>query len=62
VDVEGRERDFAITGRHDPCLCPRVVPVAEAMTCLTLADALLRQRAIEPWRARIEDPLHKVSA
>lgn len=50
VDTEGHERDFAITGRHDPCLCPRVVPVAEAMTCLVLADALLRQRAIEPWR------------
>ena len=52
VDTEGQERDFAITGRHDPCLCPRVVPVAEAMTCLTLADALLRQRAIEPWRPK----------
>jgi len=22
------------------------------MTCLTLADALLRQRAIEPWRPK----------
>ncbi len=52
VDVEGKERDFAILGRHDPCLCPRVVPVAEAMTCLVLADALLRQRAIEPWRPK----------
>jgi chorismate synthase len=50
VDVEGRERDLAVEGRHDPCLCPRVVPVAEAMTCLVLADALIRQRAIEPWR------------
>jgi len=50
VDRQNHERDFAITGRHDPCLCPRVVPVAEAMTCLVLADALLRQRAIEPWR------------
>jgi chorismate synthase len=59
VDARGEERDFAITGRHDPCLCPRVVPVAEAMTCLTLADALLRQRAIEPWRANVKDPLHK---
>ncbi len=54
VDTEGRERDFAITGRHDPCLCPRVVPVAEAMTCLVLADALLRQRAIEPWRPKTD--------
>jgi chorismate synthase len=52
VDAEGHERDFAISGRHDPCLCPRVVPVAEAMTCLALADALLRQRAIEHWRPR----------
>ena len=50
VDLLGRERDFEIHGRHDPCLCPRVVPVVEAMTCLVLADALLRQRAIEGWR------------
>ena len=62
VDVEGKERDFAISGRHDPCLCPRVVPVAEAMTCLTLADALLRQRAIEPWVKKLEDSLHKARA
>ena len=52
VGVHGEEREFAIQGRHDPCLCPRVVPVAEAMTCLALADALIRQRAIEPWRPR----------
>jgi chorismate synthase len=54
VDKQGRERDFAIKGRHDPCLCPRVVPVAEAMTCLVLADALLRQRAIETWRPKTD--------
>ena len=58
VDTEGKDRDFAISGRHDPCLCPRVVPVAEAMTCLALADALLRQRAIEAWRPKVKDPLH----
>ena len=52
VDRAGQERDFAIQGRHDPCLCPRVVPVAEAMTCLVLADALLRQRAIEDYRPK----------
>lgn len=51
VDRSGAEREFSIEGRHDPCLCPRVVPVAEAMTCLALADSLLRQRAIEGWRA-----------
>jgi chorismate synthase len=52
MDRHGKERDFAIQGRHDPCLCPRVVPVAEAMTCLVLADALLRQRAIEGYRPK----------
>jgi chorismate synthase len=50
IDRSGAEREFAIQGRHDPCLCPRVVPVAEAMACLALADALLRQRAIEGWK------------
>ncbi|HRD51425.1 MAG TPA: chorismate synthase, partial [Flavobacteriales bacterium] len=31
-------------GRHDPCVVPRAVPIVEAMTCLVLADHLLRQR------------------
>ena len=36
----------AIEGRHDPCICPRVVPVAEAMMALALMDAWLAQRAL----------------
>jgi chorismate synthase len=36
----------AIEGRHDPCICPRVVPVAEAMMALALMDAWLGQRAL----------------
>lgn len=35
-----------VTGRHDPCICPRIVPVAEAMTAIVLADHLLRFKAI----------------
>lgn len=42
----GESRTIAIEGRHDPCICPRVVPVAEAMTALVLMDAWLRQRAL----------------
>ena len=34
-----------VEGRHDPCVLPRAVPVAEAMTLITLADHLLRNRA-----------------
>lgn len=46
VDVNGEERTLEVEGRHDPCLCPRIVPVAEAMVTLCLADALLAQRAL----------------
>ena len=45
VDKEGKPRKFQIKGRHDPCICPRLVPVAEAMCAIVLADHLLRQRA-----------------
>ncbi len=31
----------ATSGRHDPCILPRAVPVVEAMTSLVLADAWL---------------------
>ena len=43
---DGRTAPFTIEGRHDPCICPRVVPVAEAMLAVTLMDAWLRQRAL----------------
>ena len=42
----------AKTGRHDPCIAPRVVPVIEAMTRLVLADHLLRQAAIDAFQPR----------
>jgi len=53
VDVEGRPRTIAVAGRHDPCLCPRIVPVAEAMVALALLDAWLLQRSQRPegWPA-----------
>ncbi len=34
-------------GRHDPCIVPRVIPVAEAMVALVLADCLLLERAYQ---------------
>jgi chorismate synthase len=45
VDTQGRARVVEVRGRHDPCLCPRIVPVAEAMTACVLADAWMRRRA-----------------
>ena len=43
---EGGTTTIAIEGRHDPCICPRVVPVAESMMAITLMDAWLNQRAL----------------
>lgn len=36
------ETDIIIEGRHDPTIPPRIVPVAEAMVALVLADHLIR--------------------
>ena len=33
------------TGRHDPCVAIRAVPIVEAMLALTLMDHVLRDRA-----------------
>ena len=44
--------DKAKSGRHDPCIAPRVIPVIEAMTHLVLADHLLRQTAIDAFQPR----------
>ncbi len=46
LDTSGREITVVTEGRHDPCVCPRVVPVAEAMMALVLADAWLVQKTV----------------
>ena len=43
---QGGTTAIEIEGRHDPCICPRVVPVAESMMAIVLANAWLRQRAL----------------
>lgn len=45
VTRSGEPTTIATKGRHDPCLLPRFVPMAEAMMALSLADHALRQRA-----------------
>ncbi len=46
VTTVGEPQAIEIKGRHDPCLCPRIVPVIEAMINITLADCLLIQQSI----------------
>jgi chorismate synthase len=44
VDRYGRETDISTTGRHDPCVGIRAVPIGEAMMACVIADHYLRQR------------------
>ncbi|MDF2763552.1 MAG: aroC [Rhodospirillales bacterium] len=44
VTASGAEVDLRTTGRHDPCVGIRAVPVGEAMIAVVLADHLLRHR------------------
>ena len=44
VDLQTRtDATLVIHGRHDPCIVPRAVPVAEAVTALTVLDMLLEE-------------------
>ncbi len=45
VSRNGKQTKIAIVGRHDPCLCPRAVPVAEAMVACVLMDMFLIAKA-----------------
>lgn len=45
LTIQKENTDIQTTGRHDPCVGIRAVPVAEAMTACVLTDHLLRMRA-----------------
>jgi chorismate synthase len=36
IDIDGNDCTIVVEGRHDPCICVRIVPVIEAMTAITL--------------------------
>jgi chorismate synthase len=45
IDVTGQPVEVSTTGRHDPCVGIRAVPIAEAMMALVLMDHYLRNLA-----------------
>ena len=45
INKDGEEVDIEVTGRHDPCVGIRAVPIAEAMVSLVLVDHLLINKA-----------------
>lgn len=46
-DIKGKSARIQVFGRHDPCICPRVVPVIESMVALVLFDKLCFQQRIK---------------
>ena len=38
VDINGNNTILKATGRHDPCVVPRAVPIVEAMAAMTILD------------------------
>lgn len=45
ITQAGEATDLSATGRHDPCVLPRAIPVVDAMAALVLMDHYLRQKA-----------------
>ena len=45
INIRNEAVEMRTTGRHDPCVGIRAVPVAEAMLALTLADAIMQDKA-----------------
>ncbi|HBM15220.1 MAG TPA: chorismate synthase [Lentisphaeria bacterium] len=46
INTNGDDSICKVEGRHDPCICPRMVPVVEAMAAITVTDHFLKQKTI----------------
>ncbi|MBI5357577.1 chorismate synthase [Candidatus Saccharibacteria bacterium] len=45
LDLENNEVELEATGRHDPCVLPRAIPIVDAMSALVLMDHYLRHKS-----------------
>jgi chorismate synthase len=45
VTNTGEKTSISTKGRHDPCLLPRFMPMAEAMVAITITDHMLKNKA-----------------
>lgn len=47
VTIDGKEATVKTEGRHDPCICPRIVPVVESMAALVMEDLYKIQESLK---------------
>lgn len=50
ITVDNKTTMLSATGRHDPCVLPRAVPIVDAMSALVIMDHYLRYRAYDLTR------------
>ena len=44
IDKDKNNVELQVSGRHDPCVVPRAVPIVESMAAIVVLDHLLRNR------------------
>jgi chorismate synthase len=47
VNIDNQEVELTATGRHDPCVLPRAVPIVDAMAALVIMDHYLRYKVYQ---------------
>ena len=56
VTSAGEPTTISTKGRHDPCLLPRFIPMAEAMVAITIADHWLR------WKGQCRETIRPMKS
>lgn len=47
IDINNSKTKIKITGRHDPCVLPRAIPIVEAMSAIVILDKYLENKKYE---------------
>ncbi len=53
IDINGNEVICETHGRHDPCLCPRIIPVLEAMSAIVIIDLIKQNTALHAYKEKV---------
>lgn len=55
ITRDGDAAEISTKGRHDPCIAPRIVPVAESMAALVIYDTYLTQQDLREGTLKVAE-------
>ncbi len=55
ITKDGEAAEISTKGRHDPCIAPRIVPVAESMAALVIYDTYLTQQELREGTLKVAE-------